>query len=312
MEVKALIFADIHYTGIMPDAIGRLKAIIEAARREQADCILCLGDTAWSKPEFRDIADIWNGIELPHYMALGNHDMDRNSKEEVTAFYGLPSNYYSFDVKGLHFAALDTNYFRREPDGEVFDYDHANYAGQITDCMPQAQLDWLAEDLRATEKPTILLSHAPLYDDGEPAACCKEREALPRLLLDHNRQRGWKQAFLSCNGHMHLDSLADWDGIHYLEINSASNQWLGGEYALLEPDETFSAAQHEAYDCLRYTAPFRDPVYALLTFDLEAQTLRVTGPQSSYIGPTPMERGHSGYVGTAPLTAGTAPRFFRW
>lgn len=312
MDIKILIYSDIHWTGIMPDAMERLKVIIDAAQKQKADAILCLGDTAWSKPEFQPIADLWNSIPIPHYMVLGNHDMDRNSKDEVTAFYGMPANYYSFDVKGLHFVALDTNYCQKNGEEAVLDYDHANYAGQITDRMPEKELEWLREDLKRTEKPTILLSHAPLCRNQDDFHYCKDYEAVHKIMLEHNQSVGWRQAFLSCNGHSHVDSYFQWDGLHYLSINSASNQWLGEEYELLEPDETFSADQHEEYSCLRYTAPFRDAVYAFLTFSLEDKTFHVQGMESEYIGKHPAQRGYTQLLCGAPLTAATQERLIHW
>lgn len=313
MDIKVLIFSDVHH-GIMPDACQRMEAIAEVARQNGADCLICLGDSAWDPAGHRIMSDIWNSISLPHYMVLGNHDMDGSSKQEVMDYYGMPANYYSFDVSGLHFIALDTNYFRKKDGGEeAYDYDHSNYYGQITDSLPQTQLDWLAQDLEQTDNPCILLSHAPLYDNGDPSCFCKNSSEIHEILLRHNRKQGWNQAFLSCNGHTHVDNLVNWDGIHYLEINSASNQWLGEEYAVPDPKAACPDPQDEPYySCLRTTAPFRDPVYALLTFSPEKQTVSVQALPSSFIGPHPKERGHSGYWGDVPLTAGTAARNFGW
>lgn len=309
-QVKILFFSDIHYTGIMPDAPERLKEIIAAAKREEADGIVCLGDTAWSKPEYQDIGDLWNGIGMPHYMVLGNHDMDRNSKAEVTAFYDMPSNYYAFDVKGLHFAALDTNYMQRRDaaGGAMEDYDHANYAGQITDCVPAQEMEWLERDLAGTDKPVVLLSHAPLCKNQDEVHYCKQYRQLHERILKHNECAGYKQVFLCCHGHSHVDSYYNWEGIHHLGINSASNLWLGTEYEGLGDNAVFSAADMEKNDCLRYVAPYRDAVYALITFDLSRQMVYVKERNSEFVGKSPVERGHSGYVCGSFAVPGTRGR----
>jgi hypothetical protein len=79
------------------------------------------------------------------YFLPGEHD----AAKDAGAAYGelLGATHYAFDHKGVHFIALDNV---SDPAGAVGD----------------AQIDWLAADLRKTspKTPIVVLTHRPLFD----------------------------------------------------------------------------------------------------------------------------------------------------
>jgi len=61
--------------------------------------------------------------------------MKRRDKEKTMEFWGMKSNYYSFDFKGCHFVILDANYLRM--DNEYKDYQcTTRYPQEIYDKYP--------------------------------------------------------------------------------------------------------------------------------------------------------------------------------
>jgi hypothetical protein len=55
--------------------------------------------------------------------------MDCANKAQVCGFWGMPANYYAFDLKGFRFIVLDGNHIKRGPD-DYLDYDNSNYYSQ--------------------------------------------------------------------------------------------------------------------------------------------------------------------------------------
>lgn len=307
---KVLVYADLHYTGITPDAVERLEKILGATG--EVDGVICLGDTSWSTPDYQIMSDMWNSQAKPHYMVLGNHDMDRNTKAEVCKFFGMPSNYYSFDIGGIHFCAMDDNFFKENPsDTETYDFDHANYYSKYRGYLSENEYAWLQKDWDSTDKPCVLLSHVSMMwqsDEGSPSG-----ERLNRMISEYNNKVGYKKVFLSINGHNHTDSYDELNGIHYLGVNSASNFWVGEEYEPLKPETQFNEKMHEEFSCLKYTAPYKEAIYAVITFDEAAKTVTVDPCASEYVGDiTPEQRGHSGICGGVAASALVVGRQFKW
>ena len=99
---------------------------------------------------------IWNTFRGPKYHVLGNHDMDKNSKQEMLEFWEMPKTYYSYDFKGFHFIVLDANFLYQ--DGKFTDYDKANFYvdSSIRTYINTEQIEWFKSDLDATNLPTIV------------------------------------------------------------------------------------------------------------------------------------------------------------
>ena len=115
-SVRFLVFADLHYyPGVFySDALSSLDLFFRRAVDAKADAIIELGDFVHGCRLFPEIIAKAKESPLPFYHVLGNHETDNAYLSEVVADYGMPSNYYYFDLKGFRFIAIDTNYYQHD------------------------------------------------------------------------------------------------------------------------------------------------------------------------------------------------------
>jgi len=150
----------------------RLGACVDAMNNWPADLVIQLGDFVngayvmgadLGDPArivaILDQADaIYATLDSPRYYVLGNHDVYDLSKEEFLDHTAATTTFKSFDAGAYHFVILDAQYDKK---GE--DLAHAFWVVQGN--IPQSELDWLANDLAATDKPTIVCVHQRLEVD---------------------------------------------------------------------------------------------------------------------------------------------------
>ena len=266
------ICADPH-KDIMHDADQRLQAFVDTAVKAHVDFIIQLGDFCRPYDYNRGFMDIWERFDGTRYHVLGNHDTDGGfTREQAMAYWGMRRRYYSFDAGGYHFVVLDGN-DRMENQG-------AGYPRYIR----QDQLEWLREDLRSTDTPTILFCHQSL-ESSDGLENGKDARA---VLEDANETAGWKKVAACFSGHDHIDHCVHINGIHYVEINSMSNYWLGDDYIYVRYSKEIDAQ----YPWIKYTAPYRDALYALVTLEPEG-IIRIDGVESAFVGPSPGDLGFS-------------------
>ena len=263
------IIADVHFN-FAPDAAERLRCFIEEMNERKVDFIIQLGDFCHGyedeiRSRFDGFIKLWNSFKGPQFHVLGNHDMDRCSKKEVMRFWGMDENHYSFDAGGFHFVVLDTNYVKSGD--QYIDYKSGNYFNADVPHMSATDLDWLKRDLEATDIPTILFSHYGFYHAGG----VKNREQVRSILEQANKDAGFQKVVACFCGHYHLDAVNTVQGIHYVQINSASYHWVGGKWKW---------------------APYKDALYATVT--LKPGLLQIEGKKSEFVRPTPWEQGLPG------------------
>jgi len=274
---------DIH-KDIMHDADQRLQAFIDAAARAKVSFIVDLGDFCQPKKANQGFLDIWNSFNGPRYHVLGNHDMDGGfTRTQTVAFMGMPAQHYSFDAGGWHFVVLDGN----DPDVPP----RPGYASWIG----SEQLEWLKADLQETQRPTVLFSHQGLGSSLRNGA--EVRAALETI----NHAAGWTKVVAAFSGHDHLDRHACINGIHYITVNSMSNYWLGEEYACARYSNEIDAR----FPYINYTAPYRDPLFALVT--LEPRKITIEGVTSQWVGPSPADLKLPESLANGPEKSGIAP-----
>lgn len=302
-NVKFGVIADLH-ADIVQDAHRRMDRFLWECRREQVDFIVQLGDFVYPdegncdcRPENRPV-NIQNAIdhptpvdkqelrnrfesfEKPHYHVLGNHDLDFCSKEQMTAFLGMPAPQYAFEHGGVRFAVLDCNFWRQE--GQLKDFCRGDYFdGQDLPYLSPRCMEWLEKDMwQHMDKPFVLFSHQRLV---EGRWSIRNHEEL-RTLFRRYRAAGGRVA-LCMNGHNHMDDVCEQDGVCFFDVNSASNQWLGEEYACAR----FSDRTEQEYPNLRYTAPYADCLYAIVEMKNGRGTIH--GRASRFVSPSPRELG---------------------
>lgn len=287
------IVTDVH-KDLMPDADKRLEKFISEAIDRKVDFIIQMGDFCMAETKNKDFLKIWETYKGPKYHILGNHDMDRHSKEEMLDFWEMPKSYYSYDFHNYHFIVLDANFLYE--DGKFTDYKKANFYVDdgIRTFIDNEQIEWFKADLEATKLPTIVFSHQSLwhYQWG-----VKNRLTLQKIMETQ------KEKIICClNGHNHLDFHHHQNGIDYIEINSMSYQWMSSKY---ESKERFPEALYNQYSNLPHIAAYKDPLYAFLTLDSQG-SLEIEGVKSQWVSPSPydmgMPRGIDGLVYSAEIS----------
>ncbi|MCS7463789.1 metallophosphoesterase [Paenibacillus doosanensis] len=302
LKIRFGVMADVHQD-FMYRAEERLNRFIERMTEEKVDFIIQLGDFCFPVPENKPFVATWERFPGAKYHVLGNHDMDRCDKRAIMEFLGMERNYYSFDSGGYHFVVLDANYLLL--DGRYVGYEHGNYHQHpeaISNLTPE-QLDWLREDLAATNKPTVLFSHHNLespFNDFNYGI--KNSDELRSILREANAKAGFRKVIACLNGHNHLDGVKVIDDIYFVHINSMSYFYMGKSYAATR----YSQEVCEAYPLLASTAPYEEALYAIVT--LEPGKLTIEGRGAGFVGPDPVACGHRNHAGGHVVTARISDR----
>ncbi|MCC6682567.1 MAG: metallophosphoesterase [Phycisphaeraceae bacterium] len=269
---------DVHRE-ILHDVDLRLRTFVRDMNARDVDFIIQLGDFCQPQTFNEPFMDIWNNFEGPKYHVLGNHDMDNHMGSEKFAsdftakYFGMPDRYYSFDSKGFHFIVLDGN--------DVQDPPQSGYPSHIG----SEQMEWLKDDLSKTNLPTIIFSHQSLEWGVDNA------EEVRAILEAVNEQSNSKKVIACFSGHHHVDHLSAIHGIYYVHVNSMSYSFLGKEYIQLE---RYGARMDTRYYKIKETAPYRDPLYAVVTIAKDG-TITIDGTDSEWVGPSPQELGAKRY-----------------
>lgn len=277
-KLKFGVVADVH-KDLMPDADQRIEMFIQKAVDAEVDFIIQLGDFCMADSINKGFLRRWNQFKRPKYHVLGNHDMDKNSKQEMLDFWQMEKTYYSFDQGGFHFIVLDANFIYQ--DGVFTDYKNANFyvKDSLRTYINPEQIDWFASDLMETSLPTIVFSHQSLwhYQWG-----VKNRLTLQKIMESHSDK------IICCmNGHNHLDYHHHQNGIDYFEINSMSYQWMSDRY---KTKQRFAPELYESYQHLEHLAAYQEPLYAFVELNPEG-TLYLEGVKSTWMPPSPYDMG---------------------
>lgn len=230
------IIADLH-GGLATDAEARLDAFVQWAGQDKLDAIVQLGDFAYPNAQHQVFPDKFNTCHEHCLHVIGNHEFDHGlNREDCVKRWGIPSAYYRQDVAGVRILVLDGN----EPGSPTHRGGYPSYVG------PE-QLNWLEQELEDSTKPALIFSHQPL---AGISAVDNAQEIQDRLAPYRNK------ILLCLNGHSHIDSLSQVQGINYLHINSASYYWVGGKKRM---------------------AYYADPLFSKLTFDPASNQITIQG-----------------------------------
>ncbi|MFT5854480.1 MAG: 3',5'-cyclic AMP phosphodiesterase CpdA, partial [Verrucomicrobiales bacterium] len=258
------LIADVH-KDVMHDADDRLRVFIDEMTKAKVDFVVQLGDFCVPKEGNRGFLDIWNAFPGPRYHVLGNHDTDGGYKREQTvAWWKMSARYYSFDQPGVHFVVLDGN--DRPKD----------HAGGYPRFIAKDQLDWLRKDLATTKLPTIIFVHQSLERAEEGGV--QNGAAVRQILEEANAKAGQRKVIACFSGHHHRDYVRQINNIVYPQINSASYHWVGGDFLKVR----YSKEIDEAYPYIKYTVPYKEPIFALVTIDRARGFMGIEGKHSSF------------------------------
>lgn len=275
-KVRFGIITDVH-NDVMHDGEYRLRTFLNAAKNEELDFIIQLGDFCQPKEANKEFFNLFNNYPGKKYHVIGNHDFDAVNVPDklsvVKNFYGLASTYYSFDSNNFHFIVLDGN--EKDPD---FKQGYPRYIGQ-------KQQEWLKDDLQKSSLPVVVFVHQPVgYDD----LGLINRVQIRAIFEEENKRTGFKKVIACINGHTHIDQNQEINGIHYIQINSSSYRWLGEKYAL---SSRYSKKFDTFYPDIRYTAPYKDSIYAFA--EITDKHITIQGKLSEFVGPHPKELGYN-------------------
>ncbi len=271
-RVRFGVFSDVH-KDIMHDADERLKAFVDEASKQSLDFIIQLGDFCRPSGQNKEFLDIFNGYQGAKYHVIGNHEMDGGfSREQVVDFWGAVARYYSFNTNGFHFIILDGNDKNPSPEKAS---GYARFIGN-------EQIQWLENDLAATDLPCIVFSHQSL----ENKEVGIENQAEVRAILEKANADAQSTKVVACfSGHHHTDYACAINGIHYIQINSMSYSWLGEDYQTIR----YGKEIDEKYPWIKYTVPYEQPLFAFVTVD--ERKIRIEGAKTRFVGPGPEEIG---------------------
>ena len=209
------LITDLHYADKPPagsrhyrDTPDKLARAAEQFASAKLDFVVELGDLidaadsvktelGYLKRINRDFAAI---SKNRHYV-LGNHCVDMLKKEEFLDGVEKEKSYYSFDEGGVHFVVLDSCF---RSDGES--YGRKNFKWTDPN-IPAAELEWLADDLKAATKPTVVFAHQRL--DVANHYAVKNAVAVRRVFEESGKVLAVFQ------GHSHKNDHKDISGIHY-------------------------------------------------------------------------------------------------
>ena len=282
-RIRIGICADLHQD-IMQDGPKRMEAFINDMAIQKPDFIVQMGDLCRPYDYNQVILDIYNRFDGPCYHVIGNHDMDGGfTREQVVAFWKAIGNYYSFDKKGYHFVVLDGNDHDPSSDRPS---GYARFIGK-------EQMQWLEADLDKTTLPVIVFLHQGLDNDiGGIYNAMQSRLVLERA----NEKAGFRKVLLVFTGHHHQDYHNVINGIHYIQLNSMSYQWLGSDYEHLR----YSAEVDKTHPYIKETVPYKDPLWAVVDISKNG-SFQLKGKKSVFVGPSPEDLGMTPYQTGYPI-----------
>ncbi len=196
--------------------------------------------------QIRLYREISNGLGLPYYNCLGNHDVLGWSSRRKTApddpdlgkklimeRLEWEKPYYSFDHGGWHFVVLDSIFPIRTSDGP-------GYEPRIG---PE-QLEWLRWDLGAAAgRPTVAVTHIAAFCNMAQIHGDPERKAMDggMVLWDTKDlreilERHGVKALLQ--GHSHVIEEYRFNDVWYLTSAAVSGAWWSGGWGGKTPGYT--------------------------------------------------------------------------
>ena len=188
--------------------LEKLEAAAVEFKKAKPAFIVELGDFIDRAPEvevelgyLKRIQEDFAKLPGDHHYVLGNHCVDTLTKEEFLGVVGQEKSYYSFDEGGVHFVVLDACFLK---DGTPYGRNNSKWNDAN---FPQAELDWLAKDLKQTKNKAIIFMHQRL--DTEDGYAVNNAAAARKILEDAGNVLAVFQ------GHSHKNDHILNNGIHY-------------------------------------------------------------------------------------------------
>ncbi|MBN2447398.1 MAG: metallophosphoesterase [Phycisphaerae bacterium] len=233
------------------------RACIESIRdlKPRPAFVLMGGDLAFDglytpKADFEEhirlYKEISDGLGVPYYHCMGNHDVlgwsgrrkvpasdTELGKKMIMDRLEWERSYYSFDFGGWHFAVLDSIHPRQMDHGP-------GYEPRIGD----EQIEWLAHDLGAAgDRPKVAVTHIAAFCNLGQINGDADRKAMDgsMVLADNVKlrqvlERHQVKALLQ--GHSHRLEEYRLNDVWYLTSAAASGAWWAGDWVGSAPGYT--------------------------------------------------------------------------
>lgn len=214
------LMTDMHYADKLPvgsryyrETLTKLADAAHTLADKKLDFLVELGDfidaadsVETEKRYLKTIAKPFAEICSERHYVLGNHCVDTLTKEEFLGGVEQERSYYSFDRGPCHFVVLDACF---RSDGKAYGRKNSVW----TDAnVPQAELDWLADDLQKNNRKTIVFAHQRLDTEGNHAV---NNSAEVRKILE---QAG--NVAVVFQGHSHANDYRSVNDIHYCTLRA--------------------------------------------------------------------------------------------
>jgi 3',5'-cyclic AMP phosphodiesterase CpdA len=231
---------DSHVDGKLGSSEGFAKAVRNAFDRPQPPEVLVTGGdlvmdilatgTAEADAQYALFDTPLKELRVPVHHTMGNHDLlgvyEKSGLQPDHPKYGKKyfyqrfkqdHAYHSFDHEGWHFVILDS-----------LGIEGRAYIGWVDD----EQLKWLADDLAAAAKPTVVFTHVPLWSNYVEITR-GTAEPIPRGLCIVNAHQvvpilQQNQVKLVLAGHLHINETFAYKGIEYSTVGAVSGNWWEG------------------------------------------------------------------------------------
>ncbi len=226
-DLRLAIVTDIHHgapklTKRGDRALDLLDRFLAFCADYGPDMILDLGDRINDQDRqtdrrlLADVASKFQGLNTPHAHLDGNHDSDFLLPEDNADAFGA-GGHASRDLNGYHLVFWNASTKIPRPDPFR---------------ATEADLDWLAADLSATDLPTIVFSHVPFsgasmvgnywFQNNPEHATYPNAAEIRDIVTSSGR------VILCVAGHVHWNSLHTIDGIPHITIQSLTESFTTG------------------------------------------------------------------------------------
>lgn len=242
-------------------ALAKLEKCVADFNSKDLAFVVQLGDLVNGRfYSFDAVVARYNRLRAPRYHVLGNHDFyfEANDKSSVLRKLGMKARYYDFVQGSWRFIVLDGNDVGFLANARTLEkyyeeseaIDRAKYAeaaemvrGLIREKRRNAQywnggisktqIGWLKSRLELATRlgqRVVIFCHYPILPEGTECNLWNDDEVLQAI-----KPFGCVKAWI--NGHNHLGSYVERDGVHYLTLEG-----------MVETSDTTAYATVEVYD----------------------------------------------------------------
>lgn len=254
--IRFLVFTDLHYDHV-PDGDARVEALAARIESVRPDFVLSLGDLCRPIAQNSAVLRRLGAAGAPVHHLVGNHDTDHCPLRETLDFLGMERDFYSFTVDGVRFLML-------------------NAGGRKPPFLPEAQLDWLRQEMEDPALRYVVCSHHSLANDFAQRGVANRKAV--RALLET------RHTLLCLNGHDHGDACRVIHGIPFFTVNASSYLWHGVRKMTDFPEET-RRRYPVLNDCLLLDGPLSAVV------EIEGDHVAIRGMRGAWRASTPADIG---------------------